>query len=179
VTPDEVVAALGAVQASMSYDDIVVDVPREQWATAVTAARDDLHLTFFDFLTGVDLLDDGFEVVVRLWSLSGRAGLQLRTRCPRADPTVSSLSGIFAGADWHERQAAELFGLGFVGHPRLDPLLLPPGFEGHPLRKEFVLTARVEKVWPGGKEPGESAVEAAGSRRRKHLPLGVPPTGRP
>ena len=178
MTPQEVVAALGDVQVATSYDDLVVDVPRQQWETVVSAARDDLDLTFFDFLTGVDLLNDGFEVVVRLWSVSARAGLQLRTRCPRADPTVASLSGVFAGADWHERQAAELFGLSFVGHPRLDPLLLPPGFEGHPLRKEFVLTARVDKVWPGGKEPGESAAEAAGRARRKHLPLGVPPVDR-
>ncbi|PYC61749.1 hypothetical protein C7C46_33645, partial [Streptomyces tateyamensis] len=53
------------------------------------------------------------------------------------------------------------------------PLLLPDGFEGHPLRKEFVLAARVAKAWPGAKEPGESDHEG-GSTRRKMQPVGVP-----
>jgi NADH-quinone oxidoreductase subunit C len=75
---------------------------------------------------------------------------------------------VFAGADWHERETHEMFGIEFSGHPGLAPLLLPPGFEGHPLRKDFVLAARVAKAWPGEKEPG-------GDRpRRRARPLGVP-----
>ena len=60
--------------------------------------------------------------------------------------------------------------------PRLDPLLLPEGFEGHPLRKDFVLAARVAKAWPGAKEPGEPAAGAGhgGPKRRQMLPPGVP-----
>ena len=65
-----------------------------------------------------------------------------------------------------------MFGIDFVGHPHLVPLLLPEGFEGHPLRKDFVLAARAAKAWPGAKEPGESGSGAPS--RRKMLPPGVP-----
>ena len=84
---------------------------------------------------------------------------------------------MYAGARWHERETAEMFGVGFTspeGEPlSLDGLLLPEGFEGHPLRKDFVLASRVAKPWPGAKEPGESDHDAAPSRRRTRPP-GVP-----
>jgi NADH-quinone oxidoreductase subunit C len=67
-----------------------------------------------------------------------------------------------------------MFGIGFDGHPALDPLLLPDGFEGHPLRKEFVLAARAAKLWPGAKEPGEGGERRAAPARRRMLPPGVP-----
>jgi NADH-quinone oxidoreductase subunit C len=91
---------------------------------------------------------------------------------------VPSLAGVFAGAGWHERQVWEMFGVTFDGHPGLVPLLLPDGFEGHPLRKEFVLASRVAKAWPGAKEPGESDRDlATGRPRRRILPPGVPRPG--
>jgi NADH-quinone oxidoreductase subunit C len=70
-----------------------------------------------------------------------------------------------------------MFGVDFPGHPGgLRPLLLPPEFEGHPLRKEFVLAARVAKAWPGAKEPGESHDPKA-ARRAPMRPPGVPAPG--
>ena len=66
-----------------------------------------------------------------------------------------------------------MFGIDFAGHEPFEPLLLPDGFEGHPLRKDFVLASRVAKPWPGAKEPGESDGEASPSRRRTRPP-GVP-----
>ncbi|MCA1710170.1 MAG: NADH-quinone oxidoreductase subunit C [Actinobacteria bacterium] len=161
---------------STSYGQTTVDVPREDWARAATVARDELGLTYFDVLTAVDERDAGFAVVLRLWSVEDRQGLMLRTRCPREDPRVPSLAGVFAGAGWHERETAELFGIGFDGHPGLAPLLLPASFEGHPLRKDFVLGARVVRPWPGAKEPGESDADVVPARR-KNLPLGVPLPG--
>ena len=85
---------------------------------------------------------------------------------------VSSAVGVYRGANWHERETYEMFGVVFEGHPDLRPLPLPDGFEGHPLRKDFVLAARVAKVWPGAKEPGESGHGAPS--RRKMAPPGVP-----
>jgi len=171
-----IVELLGkSVRCSSSYGEVTVDVPRERWVAAVTTLRDDLGLTFFDLLTAVDEQAAGFDVVLRLWSPTERFGLLLRTRCPRDDAHVPSLSGVYAGAAWHERQVHEMFAINFQGHPGLKPLLLPDGFQGAPLRKDFLLASRVATPWPGAKEPGESDADLANApRRRKSLPYGVP-----
>jgi NADH-quinone oxidoreductase subunit C len=179
VTPERLAAVLGERPTSTSYGVVQVDLPREEWVAGVTAVRDALGATFFDLLTAVDELERGFTVVLRLWSPAERAGVVLRTTCPRADAQVPSLTGVFAGAAWHERSTAEMFAIGFPGHPDLAPLLLPDGFAGSPLRKDFVLAARVAKAWPGAKEPGESDADLAGPApaRRRSLPPGVPEPG--
>jgi len=141
------------------------------WVEDVSAARD-AGAVFFDFLTAVDLEDEGFELVCRLWDPVEHTEHLLTTRCPRDDPRVPTLTGVFAGASWHERAVAELFGIGFEGHDTAR-LLLSEGFEGHPLRKDFVLTARETKRWPGAKEPGESDADLAVPRRRRARPLGA------
>ncbi len=155
-----------------SFGALTVGVTPADWTSALTFARDELGCDFFDWLTAVDELADGFGVVVHVYSLEGRHHLLLRTRVPRADPVLATATGVYRGANWHERETYEMFGVVFEGHPDLKPLLLPDGFEGHPLRKEFVLAARVAKVWPGAKEPGESS-SGAPSRRRMQPP-GVP-----
>ncbi|MEV4638371.1 NADH-quinone oxidoreductase subunit C [Actinoplanes sp. NPDC049548] len=152
----------------------VVDVPAALWWTAIGAARDPAALScdFFDWLSAVDELDEGFTVVAHLWSTRRRHGLLIRARVPRENPAVESVVDLFPGAAWHERETHEMFGIGFERHPDLQPLLLPPAFEGHPLRKEFVLASRVAKAWPGAKEPGES--EAGVAKRAPMRPPGVP-----
>jgi NADH-quinone oxidoreductase subunit C len=151
---------------------LTVDVPAAAWTDALSLARDGHGCTFFDWLTAVDELADGFRIVAHLYSLELGHHVLLRTLVPLEDPRLATAVGIFKGANWHERETAEMFGVIFDGHPNPIPLLLPDGFEGHPLRKEFVLAARVAKVWPGAKEPGESG-HGAPSRRRM-LPPGVP-----
>lgn len=183
MTPPDALAALVTqrlgVPAAASYGDVVAQVPRQDWQQVVTAARDDeqLHLTLFDMLTAVDDGDDGIEVVLRLWSPELRHGLRLHTRCPAQNLRVPTLTGVFAGASWHERATAEMFGVGFDGHPNLAPLLLPDGVR-HPLRKSVLLESRLDKPWPGAPAPGQSAedaaVEGAASPRRRRLPPGVP-----
>ncbi|WP_034486342.1 NADH-quinone oxidoreductase subunit C [Actinomadura oligospora] len=157
---------------SESHGEVTADVPVESWLDALTFARDDLGCAFFDWLTAVDELEDGFAIVVHLYSLEGKHHLLVRTRVPRENPALPTATGVFRGANWHERETFEMFGIVFDGHPNLVPLLLPDGFEGHPLRKDFVLASRVAKPWPGAKEPGESG-HGAPSRRRVRPP-GVP-----
>jgi NADH-quinone oxidoreductase subunit C len=173
----------GEVVASVSgggegHARAVVDVPVGRWWQAAGAALDQgaLGCDFFDWLSAVDELDDGYTVVTHLYSTRRKHGLLLRARVPRADPVVESVVELFPGADWHERETYEMFGITFARHPDLKPLLLPPGFEGHPLRKEFVLASRVAKAWPGAKEPGES--EGGGPAKRAPMrPPGVPAPG--
>ncbi|HEX6969326.1 MAG TPA: NADH-quinone oxidoreductase subunit C [Micromonosporaceae bacterium] len=161
------------VSGGQEYARATVDVPVSGWRGAIRAARDDddLACDFFDWLTAVDEQDAGFDVVAHLWSTSRRHGVLLRTRVPRVAPEVPSVVDLFPGASWHERETHEMFGIGFPGHPDLKPLLLPTQFEGHPLRKDFVLAARVAKPWPGAKEPGESEETP---RRQPLRPPGVP-----
>ncbi|MDX6741700.1 NADH-quinone oxidoreductase subunit C [Actinocorallia sp. A-T 12471] len=168
---ERITAALPDAAVSVSLDEMTVDVPAAAWVEALTFARDDLGCAFFDFLTGVDELDDGFRVVVHVYSLEGGHHLLLRALVQRDEPVIASAVGVYRGADWHERETFEMFGVVFEGHPNLRPLLLPDGFEGNPLRKDFVLAARVAKPWPGAKEPGESG---GAPSRRKNLPPGVP-----
>jgi NADH-quinone oxidoreductase subunit C len=164
--------------ATEAYQLLTVDVPAEHWIEALTAARDTLGLTYFDWLSAVDELADGFSVAAHLADAGGNTSggpvrhLLLRTKVARNAAALPTAVGVYAGAGWHERETAEMFGIDFTGHPHLVTLLLPDGFEGHPLRKEFVLAARVAKAWPGAKEPGES--EGEGPARRKMQPAGVP-----
>jgi NADH-quinone oxidoreductase subunit C len=159
------------------------EVPVAEWAQAVADARDAAY-TFFDWLTAVDETDaaehPGFDVVCHLMDVSTPRALRrvlLRTRVPDGS-AVPSITGVFAGAAWHERETHEMFGIDFEGFDDgtglgLRPLLLPDGFEGTPLRKSFVLAARAAKQWPGAKEPGESEHTKAPTRRRVQAP-GVP-----
>ncbi|KUN93696.1 NADH-quinone oxidoreductase subunit C [Streptomyces caeruleatus] len=158
--------------AEESYDVLTVDVPPASWIAALKTARDELGCTYFDWLSAVDEPGTGFRVAAHVAALSPVRRLLVRTTVPHEAPTLPTAIGVYAGAAWHERETHEMFGVLFADHPALDHLLLPDNFEGHPLRKDFVLAARVAKAWPGAKEPGES--EHGGSKRRQMLPPGVP-----
>ncbi|MEV4941272.1 NADH-quinone oxidoreductase subunit C [Streptomyces zaomyceticus] len=161
--------------AEQAYDLLTVDVPPGSWITALETARDTLGCTYFDWLSAVDEPGTGFRVCAHVVALTeGRPRrLLVRTTVPHAEPVLPTALGVYAGAGWHERETHEMFGVVFTGHPNLVPLLLPENFEGHPLRKDFVLAARVAKAWPGAKEPGESH-DGGGPKRRQMLPPGVP-----
>jgi NADH-quinone oxidoreductase subunit C len=159
------------------------EVPPEAWLSAITEARDAAY-TFFDWLTAVDQGDatdnPGLDVVCHLMDGSTPKALRrmlIRTRVP-VGQGLPSITTVFRGAAWHERETHEMFGLDFDGFDDgtglgLRPLLLPDGFEGTPLRKSFVLAARASKPWPGAKEPGESEHTKPTGRRRVSAP-GVP-----
>ncbi|MEU7701859.1 NADH-quinone oxidoreductase subunit C, partial [Streptomyces sp. NPDC039028] len=173
--PDAVTEVFGEeATAERAYDLLTVDVPPASWTTALETARDVLGCTYFDWLSAVDEPGTGFRVCAHVAAVGeGRPRrLLLRTTVPHSAPVLPTAIGVYAGAGWHERETHEMFGVDFTGHPHLVPLLLPENFEGHPLRKDFVLAARVAKAWPGAKEPGES--HEGGPKRRQMLPPGVP-----
>jgi NADH-quinone oxidoreductase subunit C len=174
---DRVFEAIGAmpVEQPGQADSVVVEISPDRWQETAMIARDRLGCGFFDWLSAVDALDQGFELQLRVAapSVGFVETLLVCTTVPRDAAEVGCICDAYAGAAWHERETYEMFGIDFVGHQDLRPLLLPDGFEGHPLRKDFVLASRVVKPWPGAKEPGESDSDAAPSRRRTRPP-GVP-----
>ena len=174
---DRLAEAVPGAQASVSgggdWSRPTVDVPADGWRALVRSARDNFDCDFFDWLSAVDELADGFSIVAHVWSTAGRYGFLLRTRVPRDNPRLDTIVDLYPGAAWSERETYEMFDIEFIGHPDLRPLLLPPEFEGHPLRKDFVLASRVAKPWPGAVEPGDT--DGSGSARRAPLrPPGVP-----
>jgi NADH-quinone oxidoreductase subunit C len=133
---------------------LTVEVPVGSWRPAAELARDSPRVCcdYFDWLSAYDD-DGGFAVLTHLWSVRLRRHVLLRTRVPADEPELASLTPVYPGADWHERETYEMFGIRFAGHPNLLPLLLPDGFSGHPLRKEFGLGAREVRPWPGAADP--------------------------
>src|SRR3954454_8420096 len=126
MTPEEVGARLVAMLGSdvavvsvsgggESHARATVDVPAARWWATVNAAREPavLGCDFFDWLSAVDEVDEGFTVVAHLWSTRRRHGVLLRTRIPRQAATVESVIDLYPGAAWHERETHEMFGIDF------------------------------------------------------------------
>jgi NADH-quinone oxidoreductase subunit C len=120
-----------------SFGQRVVRVPGEDVVAFAEAARDAGFRMFID-LCGVDYLqrDPRFEVVIELLSLDPPSRLRILVGVPGDEPSVPSITGVFPGADFYERETFDLFGIVFDGHPDLTRLLLPDDWEGHPLRKD-------------------------------------------
>ena len=143
------------------YGSFTVDVAPASWLDALTLCRDEELLAYdmFDCLFGVDAGEDGFDVVTILYSTSRGRRILLRARAEggREEPTFPSAVAVFPGANWHERETWDMFGIEFDDHPGLSPrILCVENFEGWPLRKDFFLASRAAKPWPGVKEPAET-----------------------
>lgn len=109
------------------------------------------------------------QVLARVTAVPSGPAVILKADLPDQNPAVESWIPVYAGADWHEREAWEMFGVVFIGHPDLRHIYLPSEFEGNPMRKDFPLLARRVKPWPGivdvelmPGEDDEAAEEAEG-----------------
>ena len=112
---------------------------RKAWVKATSLLRDHPELDFKLFLDlcGVDYLDrddkaERFEVVLHLYSISTRHHVRLKTPVPEGDATLDTLTAVFKGANWFEREAWDLYGIVFKGHPKLERLLTHDGVRGPP-----------------------------------------------
>lgn len=119
----------------------VLSVPlaREQWGDFAAFAKQDLGCLYFNWLTAVDWKERGLEVLCRVENLGARVAVMMRAPLPPGDPRCPSLTGLYRGADWMERECYDLFGVVFDGHPDLRRILLPQDWEGHPLRKDYAV----------------------------------------
>jgi NADH-quinone oxidoreductase subunit C len=100
-------------------------------------------------VTGAAGGDTRFQLIARVYNITENWGINVKADLPDDDLSIATLIPVFAGANWHERETHEMFGIDIVGHPNLRPLYLPSSFEGFPLRKDFPLLARLVKPWPG------------------------------
>lgn len=118
----------------------VVTVERNEYHAAVEALKDAGYDSFSD-LCGVDYFrrDPRFEVVLVLTSMARRRRIRVLVGVPGDDPTISSITDLFAGANFYERETFDLMGIRFDGHPDLTRILLPDEWEGHPLRKDYAV----------------------------------------
>ncbi|MCL1594209.1 MAG: NADH-quinone oxidoreductase subunit C [Actinomycetia bacterium] len=153
---------LGATGYSEEFDTVRVFVERDAWVETIVAASEELP--FFSWLSAIDwskttevgegvdepeTLEERFEVICRLSSVENADGAIFVATVPKDDASIGSLTPHFGGAEWHEREAHEMFDIAFEGNKNLVPLYLPDDFIGHPLLKSYPLIAREVKPWPG------------------------------
>jgi NADH-quinone oxidoreductase subunit C len=190
------------VEHGATFGDLVVRVRPDAWLRSAQICKDQLGCDYLSFIAAIDwmptpnLVEEGsgdtstpaqpnettygvagsdgrYQVFASVSATRGaHQRIILKTDVSESDPHAQSWVSVYPGADWHERETWEMFGIVFDGHPALRHLYLPFEFEGHPLRKDFPLLAREVKPWPGlvdvepmpGEDPGAdetAAVEAS------------------
>jgi len=140
------------VATHSDFGDDTAVVRRERIVEICTFLRDDPEL-LFDLamdLTGVDYLGEEprFEVVYHLYSLEKKHRVRIKARVPEEDPSIDSVIPVWIGMDWFEREAYDMYGIVFRGHPNLKRILMYESFVGHPLRKDYPKAKRQPTIGP-------------------------------
>lgn len=181
------------IATAESFGTLVVRVTPQAWRKAATVAKDRLDCDYLSFIAGLDWMpmprvggDDGatdtsqpvqpteqtpgltgsdgrFQVFAHVCSTRGHYGITFKTDVDEDAPIADSWVGVYPGANWHERECWEMYGIDFADFPDMRHLYLPFEFEGYPLRKDFPLLARELKPWPGLVDvepmPGDEAAD--------------------
>jgi NADH-quinone oxidoreductase subunit C len=119
---------------------VTVPLARERWVAFARHARETLGCLYLNWLSAVDWKENGLEVVCRVENLETGLAVMMRTKLGAGETHCPSLVPVWKGADWMEREAYDMFGVVFDGHPDLRRILLADDWVGHPLRKDFVDT---------------------------------------
>ena len=135
----ELLAAVTGVTVSGSGPLVVAQVTPEHWAGAAAFAKDTLGCAFFSFLTAIDWKEQGLEIVAWVDNLDARVSVELRTKLGPGVTSCASLTPVYRGANWMEREGFDMFGVRFEGHPDLRRILLADDWEGHPLLKSYAV----------------------------------------
>jgi NADH-quinone oxidoreductase subunit C len=135
-----------------SRDCPAIDVPTDELLAILTTLRDELAFDLLSDVTAIDWAEGAsprFVAVYHLFSTTSHAAIRVATPCTGDDasPAVPSVVALWPGANWHEREAYDMFGIKFEGHPDLRRILMWDGYPYHPLRKEFPL-AGIETALP-------------------------------
>jgi NADH-quinone oxidoreductase subunit C len=118
---------------------LAVTLPRERWLEFAHFAHDELGCRYFNWLSAVDWKDQGFEVLCRVENLDAPLAVTMRTRLGAGQTHCASLTALYRGANWMERECYDMFGIVFDGHPDLRRILLSDDWEGYPLRKDYAV----------------------------------------
>ena len=117
----------------------MVTVPPDQWAPFAGFAKDTLKCRFFSFSSAVDWKEKGLEMVARIENLDDGVAVMMKTRLGPGVSACASLTPIYRGANWMERECYDMFGVHFEGHPDLRRILLGDDWVGHPLLKSYAV----------------------------------------
>ncbi|MBJ23162.1 MAG: hypothetical protein CMB64_00690 [Euryarchaeota archaeon] len=144
----------GVENFSLVRDNVIkLDLDKELSKDFFIKVKKDFHFEHCSLITAIDNQPD-FELVYHLSCLSGElsvgntkmaAMVEVHIYLTRDSPSIDSVSDLWFGANWHEREAFDLMGIYFIGHPDLRRVLLPEGFAGHPLRKDYVYEIHEEE----------------------------------
>ncbi|CAB4940158.1 MAG: NADH-quinone oxidoreductase subunit C [Actinobacteria bacterium] len=148
------------------------DVSPADWLEAMAGLRSE-GFVLFDFLTAVDR-GATLEVVARIVNPVTRVTAMVWTTLPADAAELASLSDYYLGATWCEREAAEMFGVTFIGLADTRPLLLRASLGKPPMRKSAPLVARAIRDWPGAAQATDDGRQGGNPSRRRQLPPGVP-----
>ena len=161
-----------------NFDTLKITVPSSEWIETVDKLKNDFDLTYFSWLSAIDWENEvsvgdppkepvkpHFEILCCLSeSIEGNLVI-VSTEIDKETAQIPSLVEVFAGSNWHEREAFEMFGIEFINHPNLTKMYLPDDYEGNPMLKSFELISREVKPWPGEVDvagmPEDSTVEGA------------------
>ena len=143
-----VVAALAAALpealagGNLDRDELTLEIAAEKIVEVCRFLKGDQKFTRVSTVTGVDWYPEEprFEVIYHLHSLERNERLRLKCRVAAANPEIDSVTGVWRGANWYERETFDLFGIRFRNHPGLRRIMLPETWEGHPLRKDYPVT---------------------------------------
>lgn len=154
-----------AKRLQAQFPDEVLDAYEHQGQTAVIVSgekivdilrwlRDDSlmdfkHLMSLCAVDNIKRMEDGllrFEIVYNLYSINKKHSIRIRAQVREADHSIDTVTTLWTGADWLERECYDLMGITFIGHPDMRRILLPDDWEGHPLRKEYPLKGKEEWI---------------------------------
>jgi NADH-quinone oxidoreductase subunit C len=145
VTPLTPASAASQIQhrfglaAAVAGGEVSVTLPPERWQEFGRFAKETLGCRYFNWLSAVDWKEQGLEVVARVEDLDSRVAVTPRTRLAPGATRCPTLTSVFRGADWMERECYDMFGIVFEGHPDLRRILLAQDWDGHPLRKDYAV----------------------------------------
>ena len=148
--------------ATLEFETINIQIDSKDWIETHKKLRDEFNLKFFSWLSAIDWdnevsvgeapkesVSPSFEIITCVSDLANTNLVTVSTSISKSEPNINSLIEVYDGANWHEREAYEMFGISFANHPNLEKLYLPDGYEGNPMLKSFELISREVKPWPG------------------------------